>query len=160
MSDLNHILKFAVVGGLGFLINTIGLLVGVRFGVKPSIAGPLGAEFAILSNFTLNNLWTFSDRSITSWNVIPIKFLEFNVLSMASLLIQFTFLRVGEAVFGLVDFKRPFIQNKLVQRLPLYFVFSKFPVIPKISLYFIVYMLSVGVGMVVNYLIYSLIIWK
>lgn len=160
MSDINHIIRFAVVGTIGFIINTTVLLFGVRAGIRPSLAGPLGSELAIISNFILNNLWTFSDRSLTSWQVIPGKFLQFNILSFGSAVIQFTFLRAGEAVFGLKQFKRPFLEYKLVKKLPLVGFFSKFPIVPKMSLYFVIYMFSVGVGMVVNYVIYSQIIWK
>lgn len=159
MSDLNHILRFGVVGTIGFIINTVALLFGVRVGIRPSFAGPLGAELAIVSNFTLNNLWTFSDRSLT-WSAIPLKFIQFNILSLGSTVIQFTFLRVGEMIFGLTQFKEPFIKYKLVKNLPGVALASKLPVVSTISLYFIIYMFAVGVGMVVNYVIYSQIIWK
>lgn len=151
---MSTVFKFAVVGSWGFIVNTTVLIFGVRFGFRPSIAGPLGAELAIISNFILNNLWTFSDKTITSWNVIPGKFLQFNVLSLGSTIIQFLFLRVGETIFGLVKFKQPLVLPKI----------ATWPVIkqiaPKFSLYMIIYMFAVGVGMVVNYVIYSQIIWK
>lgn len=160
MSEIGRILKFAVVGTIGFVINTAGLILGVRIGIRPSIAGPLGAEAAIVSNFILNNFWTFSDKSLTSWSVIPIKFIQFNILSLGSTIIQFVFLRVGEAIFGLSDFKKPFINYQPIRKIPMASLFAKLPVVPKISLYFIVYMISVGVGMVVNYIIYSQVIWR
>lgn len=153
---MDRILKFGVVGTIGFIINTIGLLVGVRFGLRPSLAGPIGAELAIISNFVLNNLWTFSDRSITSWDAILAKFLQFNLFSLGSAGIQFIFLRIGEAIFGLATFKRPL--TLLIPSLVKLPIISK--IAPKISLYLVVYVFAVGVGMVVNFLIYSLVIWK
>jgi len=147
---ITHFLKFVVVGTIGFIINTTGLLVGVRFGMRPSLAGPAGAEAAIISNFILNNFWTFSDRSITSWTQIPGKFLAFNVLSLGSVIIQFIFLRVGEAIFGLEGFKKPILKNLPISE----------KITDKISAYMIFYVAGVGVGLIVNYVIYSQIIWK
>ncbi|MCL4390468.1 MAG: GtrA family protein [Patescibacteria group bacterium] len=144
MSDtIIRFLKFAVVGTIGFIVNTTGLLVGVRIGIRPSLAGPAGAEFAIISNFILNNIWTFSDRSL-ALSDIPGKFAAFNVLSLGSVVIQFLFLRIGEMIFGLEEFKKPF------------------PNLPfqKISPYMFFYVAGVGVGLIVNYVIYSQIIWK
>ncbi len=142
---MQHFLKFLVVGTIGFVINTVVLVFGVRTGFKPSISGPAGAELAIISNFLLNNFWTFSDKSIISWGVAIPKFIQFNILSFGSVLIQFTFLRVGEKIFGLGKFKEPFI---------------RYPLLDKLSLYMIFYMMGVGVGLVVNFIIYSTIIWK
>ncbi|MBI3559268.1 GtrA family protein [Candidatus Gottesmanbacteria bacterium] len=68
---MQNFLKFLVVGTIGFIINTVVLVTGVKAGFKPSVSGPLGAEIAIISNFLLNNFWTFSDRTITSWSVLP-----------------------------------------------------------------------------------------
>lgn len=159
-----HILKFAVVGTVGFLVNTTGLFVGVRIGLRPSLAGPVGAELAILSNFLLNNFWTFSDRRITSWDQVPGKFLTFNVLSFGSVIIQFLFLRVGEAILGLKTFKEPFLKIAWIRKLPLVGFVTKLPVLGrlanKFSAYFVFYMAGIGVGLAVNYIIYSRIIWR
>lgn len=142
-------LKFLIVGTIGFIINTTGLVVGVRFGLKPSIAGPAGAELAIISNFILNNFFTFSDRSL-SITAVPAKFIQFNVLSFGSVIIQFLFLKTGEAIFGMKRFKEPVFKN-----------FSIFPKLAnKFSLYLVFYCSGVGVGLIVNYFIYSQIIWK
>lgn len=169
---MDHFLKFLVVGTTGFIINTTILVFGVRRGLKPSIAGPLGAEIAITSNFFLNNFWTFSDKSITSWDLLPIKFLTFNVLSFSSVVIQFLFLKTGEKIFGLKEFKEPFIEASYVKRIAilkplrdlLISLTQKFDVLnlvnKKLTTYMIFYMAGVGVGLVVNFIIYSQIIWK
>ncbi len=157
--------KFLVVGTLGFIINTVVLVFGVRIGMLPSLSGPLGAELAIISNFILNNFWTFSDKAITSWNVIPGKFIQFNVLSFGSVIIQFVFLKIGERIFGLERFKEPLLEMvPALGQLPLVkqVVGISFvqKLTPKLSVYMIFYMMGVGVGLVVNYTIYSQIIWK
>ena len=161
---MEHFLKFLVVGTLGFLINTVVLIIGVRLGMKPSLSGPMGAELAIFSNFILNNFWTFSDKKLAI-NDIPVKFITFNILSFGSVIIQFVFLKTGEKIFGLKRFKEPFLEM-----VPF---FGKLPIIKdvlkisffkklskKFSVYLIFYVMGVGVGLVVNFIIYSQIIWK
>jgi dolichol-phosphate mannosyltransferase len=93
-------LKFLVVGTIGFIINTVTLELLVRTGVRPSIAGGTGAELAIISNFTLNNLWTFKEKKITSVKQIPVKFLIFNAASFGSVIIQATTIEIGTSIFG------------------------------------------------------------
>lgn len=140
-----HFLKFLVVGTIGFIINTAVLVIGVNFGMIPANAGVLGAEFAILSNFILNNIWTFSDRKLTSWNQIPKKFITFNVLSFGSAIIQFISLKIGEIALGLSRYKSPVID----------ITFVKF-----ISWYMVFYVTGVALGLIWNYFIYSRVIWQ
>ena len=114
---MQNFLKFLVVGGLGFIINTVVLIFGVKIGFNPSLSGPIGAEFAVISNFLLNNFWTFSDRTITSWNVLPGKFLQFNFLSLGSVAIQFAFLKTGEKIIGLKSFKEPVLELPILKKI-------------------------------------------
>lgn len=158
-----HFLKFAVVGGIGFLINSVGLILGVKVGLKPSLAGPLGAEAAIVSNFILNNFWTFSDKSLSPAS-IPGKFIQFNILSMGAVLIQFVFLKTGEMIFGLENYKKPILNQFFFPKLPILPQILKIDLLRKLSekltAYYFVFLLATGVGLVVNYTVYSLIIWK
>jgi putative flippase GtrA len=161
---MDHFLKFLVVGTLGFIINTVVLIFGVKIGLRPSLSGPIGAELAVISNFVLNNLWTFSDRKITDFSSLPFKFVQFNILSFGSVVIQFTFLKAGERLFGLEKFKSPiFNQKDKISFVPesLYTL----PVVskhfyPRISWYLLFYVSGVAVGLVVNFLVYNFIIWK
>ena len=152
-----HFLKFLVVGTIGFIINTVVLIFGVKAGFKPSLSGPAGAELAIISNFILNNFFTFSDRPLPL-EAVPAKFIQFNILSFGSVIIQFIFLKTGEMIFGLEKFKKTFPLPKFVSfvyRLPIVGTIAK-----KFSVYLVFYCLGVGVGLVVNFIIYSQIIWK
>ena len=161
---MGRFLKFAVVGTIGFVVNTVGLVLGVRIGFRPSVAGPVGAEFAILSNFILNNIWTFSDRSLGSVEIIVPKFIQFNILSLGSVVIQFISLKIGELIFGLVKYKKPLIDTPWVRKFPGVSFALSFPIVEKfsqkISLYFLFYVFGVGVGLIVNYIIYNTIIWR
>lgn len=137
--------KFLAVGGTGFVINTTILLIGVNLGMTPAGAGAMGAEFAIISNFTLNNFWTFSDRKLTSGKEIFYKFVQFNFLSLGSVVIQYTMLKIGELIFGLARYKGPIIDMPLVKI---------------VSWYMIFYLTGVAIGLVWNYIMYSKVIWK
>lgn len=80
--------KFAIVGFIGYILNAIGLEIFYRFGFSPGIAAAIGAEVAIISNFTLNNVWTFKEAMITEPARILWKFLQFNLTSAGAILIQ------------------------------------------------------------------------
>lgn len=92
--------KFAVVGFIGYLVNALGLEVFFRLGFSPGIAAAIGAEFAIISNFTLNNLWTFREVKITRPLQILWKFFHFNLTSAGAIVIQGVVVGVGTAIFG------------------------------------------------------------
>jgi dolichol-phosphate mannosyltransferase len=92
--------RFMVVGGIGFIFNTIVLMLAVRLGMHPSLGAAMGAECAIISNFILNNAWTFKDRSLTGLALIP-KFLQFNLTSFGAVVIQSGTIYVGTHLFGL-----------------------------------------------------------
>ncbi|MBU0578646.1 glycosyltransferase family 2 protein [Patescibacteria group bacterium] len=106
---LNHrIFKFLMVGGIGTLVQLITLqlfravvpefdwlfITGFVFATFLSI------EAAIVSNFALNNIWTFADRKLKA-KQLPLKFIQFNVTSAGSILIQLIVATIGERVFGL-----------------------------------------------------------
>jgi dolichol-phosphate mannosyltransferase len=57
-------LKFGVVGASGVAVNMGGLYVFKEFaGIPYFIASLIAIELSILSNFTVNHLWTWRDRS-------------------------------------------------------------------------------------------------
>lgn len=144
-----RVFKFAVVGGIGFVVNTIGLFVftrlaavqalattlsvatGAAFINVSGLASSLGAECAIVSNFILNNTWTFRDRKFHSpWEIVP-KFIQFNLSSFGAVIIQFVVVGAGTAFTGESSISR-----------------------------FFWLVIATAIGMVVNYIIYSKIIWK
>ena len=94
---IRRFFKFGVVGGTGlFLQTTIFEILGVFTKIlTPSQATVVGGEVAIISNFTLNNLWTFRDYKVTGPKII-LKFIQFNLTSLIALVIQFVILRIGE----------------------------------------------------------------
>ena len=60
---LEELIKFGIVGGSGVLVNMGLLYILTRFlSIRLEIASALAIEVSILSNFFLNNLWTFKKR--------------------------------------------------------------------------------------------------
>lgn len=133
-------IKFLMVGGTGFIINFIGLNVFWHiFNLPESLASSLGAELAIISNFFLNNHWTFKHKKIKG-NMF-LKFLQFNLSSFGAIVIQFVVIYLGKhyitPIWNIPD-------GSVSANMLIY-------------LYFII---AVGIGLVYNYLMYSRVIWK
>jgi len=60
---LEELVKFAIVGGSGVLVNMGLLFILTRYlSVRLEIASVIAIEVSILSNFFFNNLWTFKKR--------------------------------------------------------------------------------------------------
>lgn len=93
-------IRFAIVGFVGYLVNALGLEIFYRFGLPPGPAAALGAELAIISNFTLNNLWTFGKEKITGARKIIWKFFQFNLTSFGAVVIQGVVVGVLAFLFG------------------------------------------------------------
>lgn len=93
-------IRFCFVGFLGFFINLLGLEFFFRLGIRPGPAAALGAEISIISNFLLNNFWTFEHKKIAAGGKILPKFLQFNFVSLGAILIQLTVVGAGTHFFG------------------------------------------------------------
>ena len=134
------IFKFAMVGGLGALIQLTTLQLWRLF-LPYQIANFLSIECAVLSNFLLNNIWTFSDKKIKLSDA-PLKFLQFNAASFGSILIQLAIAFIGEYAIGLHTlFTLPII-NLAIDTGMIYAV------------------IGILVGMVWNFFAYTKFIWK
>jgi len=134
--------KFAVVGFIGYLINAIGTELFRATSIFNGIAStftnlrgtPLvilsepsawsaaaATEIAIMSNYTLNNFWTFSKRRITN----PIRFLwkfsHFNLTSFGAIVIQFIIVGIAVLIFEDTRLVR---QIAIVAGMPLVMTFN------------------------------------
>ena len=78
LEKIRHLLKidfirFCIVGGTGFVINFIVLLVlGYLFNLPIFFAQLIGAEIALASNFTLHHNWTYRSNKVhkSIWTLI------------------------------------------------------------------------------------------
>lgn len=85
-------IKFGVVGGIGFVVNTLGAkIIKSMLPVTPAnvslingISNALAAEISIISNFTFNNLWTFKNEKLAWGKKLIQKFITFNLSSVIS----------------------------------------------------------------------------
>lgn len=121
IKDKQKFIKFGTVGFIGYLINAVSLeifsgttlssslanvftpLKGtfLAFAAEPSAwAAAFAAELAIINNFTLNNIWTFKKEKITGIGRILYKFLQFNLTTVGSIIIQFVVIGVMVLTLG------------------------------------------------------------
>jgi len=123
-------LKFGTVGFIGYLVNAFGLWLWARWGLTETLIWLLATEMAIISNFILNNLWTFAREKFTHPLMVVKKFLQFNLTSAGALVIQSVVGTILVKLFG-AQYRQLF--------LPLIIVFLVLPY---------------------NWLMYNKIIWK
>ena len=86
--QIQQFLKFGTVGFIGYLIQatTLQLFTWVKFPEWLIWGG--SAQCAIISNFILNNIWTFKTNQITELKSILTKFTHFNLTSVGAIIIQ------------------------------------------------------------------------
>lgn len=160
LRDSKRVIKFLFVGGTGFIVQVITQEASIRLGVSlfftnilvnynivkdivsvsHSIGAGFGAESAIISNFLLNNFWTFNDtRKLKEKSNFFVRAIKFNLASFGAILIQSSAVFLSEKSFGenitLFSFQLP---TRLVVLIPTIILF----VIP------------------LNYFIYNVVIWK
>lgn len=122
LRDSKRFIKFGIIGFIGFLINAIGLeffssqkiahslasyfshlgnqnIWGV-LAVSSAWAAAMATEIAIIWNFSLNNIWTFSKEKITNPLKLIYKFLQFNLTSVGAIIIQFWVIGLSVKYFG------------------------------------------------------------
>lgn len=100
LKDSQRLIKFGVVGFLGFIINFVLLRVFRGMGFSEVLTWLLATEAAIISNFTFNNIWTFKDQKISGLSSVARKFVEFNVTSAGALVIQSIAGPIGVSIVG------------------------------------------------------------
>lgn len=93
--------KFAVVGTIGYLINAFSLqLFASVWHWSEWLSWLVATELSIISNFTLNNLWTFKAMQISGVVAILKKFLQFNFTSAGALVIMTVCGTLGVKILG------------------------------------------------------------
>lgn len=123
--------KFLVVGGTGFAINAVLLVVFHDvFHLAASLANLIGAGVAIFSNYNLNNLWTFRHQKISGFKRYLLKLIQFyGTSAFGVIVIQTGTIELGVRLFG-----------------------DRF--------YFLSFLVGTGFLLVWNYTVYSRFIWK
>ncbi|MFC1727713.1 glycosyltransferase [Patescibacteria group bacterium] len=132
MERSQEFVKVCVVGFIGAVVQ-YSIFNFLRLSLEPAVANTVAVGAAIISNFTLNNVWTFKESKIAFFDfkkLLP-KFMIFIMISFGSLLIQFLVMKVGVALLG-----RGFIiENGLVA-------------------------VGILIGLIWNFTMYKKLIWK
>jgi len=100
IKDKQRFIKFGTVGFIGYLINAISLKILTNVGAPNYVAWSIPVELSIISNFILNNIWTFKSEQITGFIATIKKFLAFNGTSLGALVIQTIAGIIGDKLFG------------------------------------------------------------
>lgn len=132
IKDKIRLVKFAIVGFTGFLINYLSLEFFKSIGLSTYLSALFATEFAIISNFTFNNIWTFRDKEIVKiWDLV-VQFIKFNLSSLVAVVVQPLVVTLAVKIAG---------DTPLVHLAGLLFALL-FVIVPY------------------NYIVYNLFIWK
>jgi len=134
INEFKSYIKVCLVGLVGMIIQLIVFNI-LRHFMPPQYANAIATELAIISNFLLNNRYSFRQHRISrshhGYSVLLKKGIHFNLISLFSLLIQVIVVSVGVHLLG----RGIFIENGLV-------------------------VLGVVLGSLINYFTYSRFIWR
>lgn len=143
LEEKKRFVKFLIVGGTGFIVQFITTYASIRmFGLEHAqqVATMIGAESAIISNFFLNNLWTFKDtKSIKEKGPILYRLFKFNLTSLFSIGLQTLATFFAVLMFGQ---RIDILGYSILTSLVILFPTILFVVLP------------------LNYFVYNKIIWK
>jgi putative flippase GtrA len=113
--EVDRFLKFAIVGGIGALVDfsTLNLLeltvlrpVGPNEGLNVGLATSIAFVLAVINNYVLNRYWTFPDSRSRSASV---QLTQFFAVSFVGLLFRLVFVSLTYACFG--AFAQPILQT-------------------------------------------------
>lgn len=90
-------IKFAIVGLSGVIVNLGLFTLLLQANVNKYLASPISIEASIITNFLLNNYWTFRLRN--SRDRVRIKGLKFNIISLVSLALSYSTFVVLSVLF-------------------------------------------------------------
>lgn len=100
IKDKQKLIKFAIVGGTGFVVNLILLRVFRSLGLTEFFVWLFATELAIVNNYVFNNIWTFKEAKIGGIKATISKFLQFNLTSAGALVIQSVMGPLGVKILG------------------------------------------------------------
>jgi putative flippase GtrA len=89
--------RFLAVGTLGTLLDFGALSSLKTLGLATLLANSLSFSAGLVNNFTLNRIWTFSDRLCSDWKR---QFLQFTSVSLVGLALNNTLVMLLEVPLG------------------------------------------------------------
>ena len=100
IKDKIKIIKFGVVGFVGFLVNFAFIRIFRGIGLTETLTWLFATELAIANNYIFNNVWTFKAEKIAGLKAHLNKFFQFNLTSAGALIIQSLLGPLGVRIFG------------------------------------------------------------
>jgi len=103
---LKEFIKFCIVGSTGVIVDMglIWLLADPRMlGLNVSISKGIAAEIALISNFYLNNFWTFKNRreEIEDVKIVFKRLIKFNAICGIGILLGILLINLFYKTLGL-----------------------------------------------------------
>ena len=95
----NHLtfIKFCLVGVCGVVVNLGSFSLLIELGFHKFLASPTAILASIISNFLMNNYWTFGDRVMTSRK--SVRGVKFIIVSLVTLLLSYSVFVVLSMLF-------------------------------------------------------------
>lgn len=96
-------IRFVIVGTIGFIIDfSLSYLLIEKIKLVVWLSTVISAETSIISNFLLNNFWSFSHKKIEGkFSSYLSKFINFNLIASGSIFIQSVLLQIATTIFPL-----------------------------------------------------------
>ncbi len=96
-------LRFAIVGGSGVVVNMGILYILTEYaGLYYLLSSVIAIEVSIITNFLLNDIWTWGDKKHLTGSSFFIRMLKYNISSGAAAFVgNFLTLTVLTEIFGL-----------------------------------------------------------
>jgi dolichol-phosphate mannosyltransferase len=99
--EIKRILKFLAVGVSGIIVNQGLLWLLTEYaGLKYYYSAIFSIEASIITNFIMNDFFTFADRRTGRGGSFLVRLLKFNVICLSGAAIQYGLLRLFTDVFG------------------------------------------------------------
>ena len=134
-------IKFVIVGLIGFVVDFGFASLFIFLHINKVASNMMSAELAIISNFLLNNTWSFKHKKIVGGTfAYVLNFLKFNFLSLGSILIQ------GVGMFLTLRFLGDYVLNIMGIHIGTWIVYKVLIILLVIIPY--------------SYILYNKFIWK
>lgn len=79
--------KFVVTGLTGILVNLGSFFLMLELGLNKFLASPMAIELSIISNFLINNYWSFADRVMA--DRAHTRIVKYNLVALSTLLLSY-----------------------------------------------------------------------
>jgi dolichol-phosphate mannosyltransferase len=102
--EFSRFIKYCLVGASGVIVDEGVFWLLIHFaGLFNILAAALSAEFAIITNFTLNNYFTFADRRLSGVGAFLVRLAKFNLVSLIGIGLKLAVLWLLTYIFGSFD---------------------------------------------------------